>query len=508
MAKKKPVIKKKASQPGVEYKHSGKALSGKSTSKPVSFDPTAPLSSAPVVGADPSSARSRPSKSRYPISTEEFEKLQNLAASAKVATVTKESGVADKPVKHSSARSAAPSAAAPVAAAPVLGANFDGIGNTGWSPPDCTLAVGPSHVLASINSSVAIYNKTGTVALAPRTLAAWWSSVITNAKIFDPKALFDQHSQRWILIAAAMPNSAAQESYFLLSISKTSDPLGGWWHYKLNAKVDGSTDTQNWADYPGLGVDASAIYLTANMFQFGGGFAYAKVRILKKAPLLAGLAATWVDFVKLKNPDNTLAFTVAPCHTFGAPQVQYFVNTLFAGSANKVTVWTLNNPITSPALTKQSVTTTTYGQPPLANQKGGGTALNSGDVRVQNAVFRGGSVWCNFATVANWNEPGVNRAAIFWLQLNPSTGTVVQQGVYGGSGQHYFYPASAIDTNGGMGMVFCRTGATEFASIRYTGRKASEPLGSLQPSALLMAGKSNMLHMDGAEAADDPVPDQ
>jgi hypothetical protein len=48
-----------------------------------------------------------------------------------------------------------------------------------------------------------------------------------------------------------------------------------------------------------------------------------------------------------------------------------------------------------------------------------------------------------------------------------------------------------------MTMVFSRSGAAEFASIRYTGRKAAEPFGTLQPSALLKAGTANYVKLDG-----------
>ena len=40
-------------------------------------------------------------------------------------------------------------------------------------------------------------------------------------------------------------------------------------------------------------------------------------------------------------------------------------------------------------------------------QKGGGTPLDSGDPRVLNAVFRGGSVWCAITTGHNFGSGNV-----------------------------------------------------------------------------------------------------
>src|SRR5206468_8481922 len=129
--------------------------------------------------------------------------------------------------------------------------NFVGIAATGWIPADCTMAVGPQHVLLSVNSSMAIYSKTGGPAVFQRTLTQWFSNVVQGMTIFDPKALYDQHAGRWVLLAVAVQN-APKRSLYLLSISNTSNPLGPWRNYALNVMVDGTTATNNWADFPAL----------------------------------------------------------------------------------------------------------------------------------------------------------------------------------------------------------------------------------------------------------------
>src|SRR5262249_8366753 len=133
---------------------------------------------------------------------------------------------------------------------------------------------------------------------------------------------------------------------------------------------------------------------------------------------------------------------------------------------------------------------------PKADQKGGGVGLNSGDVRVLNAVFRGGSVWAVLTTAHNWGE-SVNRTASPWFQMKATNGALVQQGMYAGKGLHYCYPAARPDSNGNMIMVCCRSGTSEYASVRYTGRKSTDPLGQLQASALLKAGLGNSQRIDG-----------
>ncbi len=411
----------------------------------------------------------------------------------KIAELVKDSG---KKKAEVAALSAAPPAMEPggePALAPTGSVNFAGISATGWIPPDCTMATGPSHVLLSVNSSLAIYNKTGGPALLQRTLTQWFANTVSGMTIFDPKALYDQHAGRWVLIAVAVRN-LPQESFHLLSVSTSSNPLGTWRNYKFDARPDGATLTNNWADYPALGVDNQAFYLTSNMFQFNGGFQYVKLRVIPKAGPYSGGAAPFFDFVNLKNLNNTRAFTVQPCHTFGAPQVEYMVNTAFP-SGNFLTIWRVVNPTTAPTLTRVQVPASAYSLPPNADQKGGAPPLNTGDVRALHAVFRGGSLWTAFTTAHNWGGTS-NRASIQWCQINPAVPSVVQQGVYGAANLHYFYPAGSPDANGNLTMVFSRSGTNEFASIFFTGRKSTDPLGTLQASALLKAGAAHYEKLD------------
>ncbi len=440
----------------------------------------------------------RPSSERYPIPNATFQALKEKAGKARLPK--KDATIAKDSTKKKDEIAVMPESAAPVADpglppahAPAPSKNFGGIAATGWIPPDCTMAAGPTHVLLAVNSSVAIHDKnTGAVLLA-RTLTQWFANMATDFTIFDPKALYDQHEGRWVLLAVAFRENP-NKSVFLLSVSTGPDPLGTWRNYQLDAMLDGAATTNNWADFPALGVDNQAFYLTANMFEFGGDFQYAKIRVVPKAGPYTGGAAMFTDFVKMKNADGSLCFTIQPCHTFGAPQVQYLVNTGFP-SGNFVTLWHITNPTASPTLTSVNVPVSPYDLAPNADQQGGAPPLNTGDVRVLHAVFRGDSVWAAFTTAHNWGGAN-NRAAVQWMQIRAAAGLLVQQGIFGAGSQHCFYPAPCPDHNGNMILVFSRSGSSEFGSVYYTGRKSTDPLGMLQPSALLKAGVAHYQALD------------
>jgi hypothetical protein len=495
MATKKRTAKKAASKArsvgtakSAGYKaHAGKAQRAKE------WDPSKPEAAAPGLAEV---NQPRPSTSRYPISNEAFQELKESAPKAKLAKkdseISKDSGKKAEIAESAMAAVALEPGLEPVAA-PSPSTNFAGIPFTGWIPPDCTLAAGPQHVLVSVNSSVAVYNKAGGPAVMQKTLTAWFSNVVQGLTIFDPKTLYDQHAGRWVLLAVAV-GSSPNRSYHLLSVSSTSNPLGPWRNYRFDATLNGSTATNNWADFPALGVDNQAVYVTSNMFQFGGGFQYAKIRIIPKAGPYSGGAAPYFDFFGMRNADNTVAFTIQPCHTFGAPQVEYLVNSAFP-SGNYLTVWRIINPVAAPSLTRTQVGVAAYSLAPNADQSGGAPPLNTGDVRVLHAVFRGDSIWTAFTTAHNWGA-GPNRAAIQWAQIRAAVPALVQQGIYGAANLHYFYPAPCPDANGNMIIVFSRSGPSEFGSILYTGRRSTDPLGALQASALLRAGVAHYSRLD------------
>src|SRR5436853_5500946 len=135
-----------------DYK--GKPLAGRAKAGKT-WDPTEVR---PTMAPEPQELNApRPSGNRYPISNEEFQALKETAPKAKLpkpaATLAKDSGKKEELASMAAAPVAEGAGLDPVSA-PTASTNFAGISATGWIPPDCTMAVGPSHVLLSVNSSL------------------------------------------------------------------------------------------------------------------------------------------------------------------------------------------------------------------------------------------------------------------------------------------------------------------------------------------------------------------
>ena len=371
--------------------------------------------------------------------------------------------------------------AAAIFATPKLPADFAGLGDTGWAPSDCSLAAGPSHLVMATNSAWATLDKAGNPLLQVE-LSDWFSGVVADAYIFNPKVIYDQFSGRWVIVACGR-SMEERRSWFLVSVSQTRSPLGAWWNWALDASLDGTDATQFFADGLGLGVDNAALYLAANMFSAEGAFQYAKLRLLNKSELYAGSALQWWDCWELRNPNGSLAFGLQPAHTFGTPGIEHLVNATSDGQS--LTQWNLSHPLHHPPLlSRRAIATVGYHLAPNAKQPGSAREIETGDTRFVNAVFRNGLLWTAHTVAVNWGE-GTNVSGIQWFQLNPGGGVIAQHHVYGAPDLFYFCPTMMVDGQSNLIMVFNRVGAAEFPTIRFTGRLSTDLLSTLQASALL-----------------------
>jgi hypothetical protein len=393
------------------------------------------------------------------------------------------------------------------AQAPATLASFEGIPQTAFLPPDPTLAVGPNDVMVAVNVDLVGYTKGGVQRFRWANFTALFNPVLpSGAGMFDPKLAYDHYANRWIVCIAAR-RASPQGSWIMMAVSQTPDPAGPYWIWATDATFDGANPTNNWADYPMLGFDTQGIYVSTNQFGFGGGFAYAKVRIFNKAELYAGGVGPghnirWWDFWNLHNGDNSLAFSVQPATHFqglGGNPSAFLVNSLFPRGSS-LTLWTLANPIGLwtggvPTLTSVTVSCRSYDLPPGAVQRDGGAVrIATNDIRLLNAVFQSVAgtqrLWTTHTSAFTWPGDTEARSVVQWYEIDVPSRNVVQQNGFGASGRHYFFPVIQTDINRNAFVTFGRSAADEYGQIRQTGRLVGDPAGQLQGSALVVAGQA------------------
>jgi hypothetical protein len=353
------------------------------------------------------------------------------------------------------------------------------------------MAAGPSHLLVAVNSGFEIYNKAGGRQYTV-TFGQWFSSLNPPSSIFDPKVVYDAHASRWVIVVLAVDDDT-QRSYYLVSVSDDGDPIGHWWNWKLDAGLNGSTGSGLWADFPGLGYDsAQAVYLTSNQYTFptdDAFFQYAKIRVLYKSQLYwngSGQSLSWWDFWDLPDADGTPSFTVKPAQAGSPLAGEYFLNTRPLGG-NAVTLWRMTNPLGSPPsfVRQATVSVGAYSPPPAASQANSFERVDTGDCRTQELWFQRGKLVTAFSEIHNWGSGNVS--AIRALEIDSGSSALQVNTTFGANGLSYYYPALTRDRAGNLGLVFNRSGASEYVNCRY----------SVRPPSGEWAGSLNLRQGDG-----------
>jgi hypothetical protein len=371
---------------------------------------------------------------------------------------------------------------------PILKSGFFGIPNQGNSQPDCSIAAGPSRIMLAVNEEVAIYTKTG----EPRFSTSFknWFAVLgaiaTDSNLFDPKLVYDHQAGHFIFLCNARRHD--KRSWFLFSVSKTPNPEGDWVFYALDMQLTGGKREIFWADFPRMALDDNAIYLTANMTEFGSlGFRYAKIRVLRKSQVYEFGKITWKEFARLTDSHGLKAINIEPVLAFGSTSSGYLVSTTpFDG--NKVTLWTIANPgTTNPKISKKGVLVTSYQFPPSATQRGGNVRLNTRDAGVYNAVYHNGSIFTAHNAAYDWESGPVSAIRFYQIKTD---GQLLQEITYGKNGYFYFYPVVMVDSRDNVILGFNRSSGATFAGIFFTGRKSTDPQGKFQNLGRVVPGRN------------------
>jgi hypothetical protein len=362
-----------------------------------------------------------------------------------------------------------------------LGAAWESISSGNLWPPDPTLAVGPTNVLTCTNAGFRIYSKTG-VQQFSSSFGSFFSGVAAFTGTSDPKVAYDPGSGRWFLMILGLNNSS--HSWYLIAVSDDSDPNGTWRKYGLDSTLNGTSATTTWSDYPGLGFDGSAIYITANMFsQTTGGFQYVKLRVIPKQQLLDfAPTLTYSDIWSITNTDGANAFTLQPASHYGANTEPFLIS---QGSSGRIHVYGVDNPLGSPTLVKRGLTVTGYSAAPAVVQMGGSPTLSTVDQRLLTATWRNDALYACHSISTN------SIASSRWYQVNTAswpTVSLTQQGTVSIPGTSQWMPSIAVNGAGQVVMGFSRASTTEFPSIYYVSRNAGDPAGTMSAPTLIHAG--------------------
>lgn len=350
-----------------------------------------------------------------------------------------------------------------------------------FEPPDQGLCAGNGFVLEPVNSAYTIYRPDGTPVAGPfnvNDLFQRGGLQFTS----DPRCYYDQTTNTWFAIILFL-NDAFDGSTLDIAVNPSGDPTNADWKvYHIDTTNAGGNGCPCFGDQPRLGIDGFNLYVTTDEFSINGPefngtqiYAFAKSDLVRQRKQVH-----FVHFANL-SIDGVMPAAPQPAVTNGPADAEYFLGSLDPNNTgdNRVSVWALTNPGLvergrTPTLSSLVIGSEAYAIPPQAIQPNGVLPLDSGDDRMQQTQFIGGSLWGELTTAVNLSSDRAPRAGGAWFKVRPavsqgvlSGATILQQGYVTRAHHDVIYPALQANAAGSAAMVFTLTGADVFPSAAY-----------------------------------------
>ena len=363
--------------------------------------------------------------------------------------------------------------------------NVEGLGNVnGSNPPDTDGDAGPDHYFQTVNTSYAIYNKSGVKIFGPFNNSSVWNGMPNNANSGDAIVLYDEAADRWFFTQFSFPNFPYGPYFQMIAVSQTPDPTGSWYRWQYEFSI--------FNDYPKFGVWPDGYYMSCNHINLqSGAFAGAGAYAFDRTAMLAGdPLAQRISFLLPPSLYGSVTLLPADCDgTFppvGTPGYFAYIKPTTAqhlGIYEFHADWgtppnsTFGNNVAL-SVNPFSIFPWTTGIP----QPGTATQLDHISdrlmCRLQYRKFTGYSSMVVNHTV----KTSSGTAGIRWYELrNTGSGWMVhQQATYAPADNLSRWMGSmAMDTAGSIALGYSVSGSTIYPGIRYTGRLKNDPLNQM-----------------------------
>jgi hypothetical protein len=371
-----------------------------------------------------------------------------------------------------------------------VGVNFVGIVGGGF-PPDPTGAVGETQYVQAVNSSFAVFDKSGTLLHGPVVISSLWRGVdspCARNNHGDPVVVYDRLARRWIISQFLL---VAQQYGECIAVSATEDATGAYHLYRFPQPV--------FPDYPKIGVWPDAYYVSYNMFRSSNN-AYARGCALEREKMLAGARdARQVCF-------DTDVFNLLPADLDGtrlppAGAPNPFIRRNADGRALSIRQFHVDwaNPngstfgVGATHAPNAVIQVEPFNDACVGNcipQAGGNPLEGLGERLMFRAAYR--RLAGHDALVVNQTiEPtNASRGALRWYEIrNPTASPVLhQQGTFLPDVRSRWMGSIAMDGAGNIAIAYSISGTDMSPGLRVAARAPDAPPGTLGSETLIVDG--------------------
>ena len=322
------------------------------------------------------------------------------------------------------------------------------------SPPDVQVGVSPTHVVEMVNVAVSFWRRTGNQLGSQQTETLGSFVTTTNADrrndhVTDPRVFFDPATGRWFAVVFDVTRSET-----IVTVSQSSDPTGSWsiWSFQ----------STGCPDQPRLAVSNDLVVVTDNLFSQcpGGSFVGGEIMVLSKAGLLAGSLPA--GSLRRYGPDSRYS-GITPAQPVTPLSGVYMVSV--ANGAATAFLYTVNTPAAT-SIPVASIPIRRLTTPPPIQQAGAATAIDSGDNRVQNAIYDSGTIWFAASNACQiTGQSGLWGCARLEALYVPAGRATEEQDLALADQKHAFFPALASDRSGNVLAVFSYASGQDYASV-------------------------------------------
>jgi cysteine-rich repeat protein len=386
--------------------------------------------------------------------------------------------------------------------------------NQNVTPPDPHGAVGPDHVVSVLNITLAWYEKDGAL-IDWSFLRDFFVDSLDLSIIADPRVMYDDHEDRWVVSSLEVTTNP-WTSRVLLAVSDTGDPGGAWTQTSIDTLL--TIDNQEtFGDYPALGLDGRALYLSTNHYTTSGFVLKdARIFVVDKGMGNGGLYDGGSARVSVLDPPGAaFNFSLSPAKVYAGhpdPSVGTYL-TSYNGLMDEITfdaflqVFTLTDPLISPTFVQEFVDmgqVDSFDPTPLVPQWSGGRPLDNGGRLLQsNTVWRDGFLYAS-TELTPISGPDAGEGTVHWVQMNattPGATTVFDQGDVGAEdvapATRTFWPSVAVNAIGDLGVTFSISGPNIHPGAGFALRAATDPAGTTRPTEVLRSGVTSYVFLDG-----------